>query len=266
MIALLSLLLVVAISILIVRIASAALVLTGLTKESARFQARSALSGTGFTTEEAEHVVRHPVRRRIIMLLILLQNAGLVTAISALVLSFIDTRSTTEVVERVLLLLAGLGALLVLANSAWFDRHLSHLIEWALRRYTSLEVKDFYTLLNLQHDYTVARVRAEEGSWLAGKTLRELSLPDEGILVLGINRADGSYVGAPRGAYTINAGETLVLYGKQGGLAQLRERLSDASGEAAHEQAKTEHREEMRRQDREERAYQAQQDREQRAQ
>jgi len=33
---------------------------TGLSRESARFQARSALTGGGFTTTESEAVVRHP--------------------------------------------------------------------------------------------------------------------------------------------------------------------------------------------------------------
>lgn len=73
----------------VVRIASVALSLTGISRELARFQARSAFTGAGFTTTESEQVVRHPVRRRIIMLMMLLGNAGIVTVISSLVLSFV---------------------------------------------------------------------------------------------------------------------------------------------------------------------------------
>ena len=54
-------------SLFITRLATIALTYTGLSREAARFQARSAFTGTGFTTSEAERVVDHPVRRRIIM-------------------------------------------------------------------------------------------------------------------------------------------------------------------------------------------------------
>ena len=74
MISIVSLLVVIFVSILITRIATIALTHTGLTKESAKFQARSAFSGAGFTTSESELVVNHPVRRRIVMFLILIGN------------------------------------------------------------------------------------------------------------------------------------------------------------------------------------------------
>ena len=54
-------------SLVITRIATTALSLTGLSWEAAKFQARSAFTGTGFTTSEAERVVDHPVRRRVIV-------------------------------------------------------------------------------------------------------------------------------------------------------------------------------------------------------
>ncbi len=86
MLPILSLLLIVVLSILITRIATIALIHTGLSRESARFQARSVFTGAGFTTTESENVVRHPVRRRIVMLLMLLGNAGIVTAVASLML------------------------------------------------------------------------------------------------------------------------------------------------------------------------------------
>jgi hypothetical protein len=59
-----ALLTVLVLSLLITRVATVALTMTGLSQEAARFQARSAFTGTGFTTKEAEDVVNHPVRRR----------------------------------------------------------------------------------------------------------------------------------------------------------------------------------------------------------
>src|SRR5699024_9833199 len=94
MIAAISLFIVVFLSVLITRIATIALTHTGLSRESARFQARSALTGSGFTTSESEKVVSHPVRRRIILLLMLIGNAGIVTAVSSLILTFVISDST----------------------------------------------------------------------------------------------------------------------------------------------------------------------------
>ena len=50
MVAVLSLLIVVTLSLLVMRIAAMALMLTGLSRETAHFQTRSAFTGTGFTT------------------------------------------------------------------------------------------------------------------------------------------------------------------------------------------------------------------------
>ena len=78
MVAIFSLLLVLVFSLLITRIATIALTYTGLSRQSAKFQARSAFTGVGFTTSESEKVVNHPVRRRILLLMMLIGNAGIV--------------------------------------------------------------------------------------------------------------------------------------------------------------------------------------------
>lgn len=88
MIATSTLLLVVMISLLITRLATVILTATGMSRETARFQARSAFSGTGFTTKEAEDVLNHPVRRKVIAGLMLLGNAGIVAAASSTILGF----------------------------------------------------------------------------------------------------------------------------------------------------------------------------------
>lgn len=71
MVAIATVLVVILVSLLITRVATVALTLTALSREAARFQARSALSGTGFTTSKAESVVNHPVRRRIVAMLMI---------------------------------------------------------------------------------------------------------------------------------------------------------------------------------------------------
>ena len=81
MVPLISLMIIILFSIIVVRIGTVALEMTGLSREVARFQAQSAFTGTGFTTAESEHVVSHPARRRIIRILIFIGNAGVISAI-----------------------------------------------------------------------------------------------------------------------------------------------------------------------------------------
>ena len=220
MVALASLIVVVVISLLITRVATMALTLTGLSRESARFQARSALSGVGFTTSEAESVVTHPVRRRVVMLLMLFGSAGVVTVVGTLVMSFADTGGT-ERSTRLLILVTALVIVWVVARSAWVDRHLSKLIARGLDRWTALDVRDYAALLHVGGDFSVIELAINPDSELAGQTLRDLKLRDRGILVLGVTRSGGEYVGVPSFDVVLEAGETAILYGRADRLREL---------------------------------------------
>src|ERR687884_915149 len=101
-----SVLVVLLVSLLVARVGTVALTLTGMSREASRFQARSAFFGVGFTTAEAEAVVGHPVRRRIIMWLILLGNAGVITTVGTLLISF---AGGGDHLTTVIVLVAGLA-------------------------------------------------------------------------------------------------------------------------------------------------------------
>ena len=238
MVALFSLLLVFALSLLINRVGTIALTMTGVSEEVASFQALSAFSGTGFTTGEAENVVSGPARRRIIALLIRLGSLGVITAISSLVLSFAGPNEQAP--ERLVILFLGVLALLLLARSRAFNRALTPLIRRALRRYTTLDLNDYANLLHLRENYRVVEVDADQDSWLTRAPLGELALGEEGVIVLGIARQNGEYVGAPTPDQRIYAGDRVVVYGRSARVQELRQRPS--SDQAAHEQAKDEQR------------------------
>ena len=237
MIAIISLLTVATFSILIVRFATIALMITGLSRDSARFQAQSAFTGTGFTTKESESVVNHPVRRRIIITLMTLRSIGLITAITSLTLSFVGTENTEDAWVRVIILSIGLLILLILSRSRWVDKYLTKLIKWILKKWGHLEVKDYYALLHVSGNYTIMEIDVEEEDWVAGKSLKELDLPEEGILVLGIRRRDGTYIGAPRGDHHIFPGDTIIVYGNRALLLDLEKRKKGKEGDKAHEKA-----------------------------
>ena len=221
----------------ITRLATTALSLTGLSYEAASFQARSAFTGTGFTTKEAERVVDHPVRRRIIMMLMVARSAGFVSIVISLILSFAGTGSETDRLFRILWLAGGVVVLWFLARSRWVGTYLSRLIDWALRRWTNLDTRDYVSLLKLSGDYKVSELRIKADDWLAGKQLQECRLNKEGITILGMYREDGTYLGVPTGDTKVYAGDTLILYGRTGALRDLDTRRDDESGQKAHEQA-----------------------------
>jgi len=234
MTAVISLLVVLMITLLITRTATAALALTGLSRESARFQARSALTGVGFTTGESEGIARHPVRRRIIMTLMLVSNLGIATVAATLIMTFVNASQSEHWWLHLLVLAGGLGLLWLLTTSTWADRQLSRLIHWALKRYTRLEVRDYVALLQLGDGFGVVELHVEAGDWLAERKLSALGLMEEGVLVLGVHRADGRYLGVPTGDTVIHASDTLVLYGSRERVRELDTRPRGITGGLAH--------------------------------
>ncbi len=237
MAAIISLFLIVTLSILVTRIASLALTHTGLSMQAARFQARSAFTGVGFTTSESEQVINHPLRRRIILSLMLLGNAGIVTSITSLILTFITPGEEGLWNVKILILIGGLAVLWYASVSKWVDKHLSRVINAALNKYTDLDVKDYASILHLAEHYRVSRINVESGDWVTDTPLRELELHNEGILVLGIQRKNGDYLGAPTGDSVIKPEDTLILYGKRSTLEEIDERKKGLLGDQAHERA-----------------------------
>lgn len=241
MVAIATVVVVMLVSLLITRVATVALTLTGLSRDAARFQARSALSGTGFTTSEAEAVVAHPVRRRIVATLMLIGSAGLVTVIATLMLSFTDAGGS-QALHRIGALIGGLICVWLLARSAWVDRRLSWLIAKILARWTDLDARDYGALLHLADHYGVGEVLVREEDWLAERTLGELGLRDEGVVVLGLTLADGAWIGSPTFDVQIRSGERVVAYGPMEQLRDLDHRPRGPEGDSAHEAAVQAHR------------------------
>ena len=236
MLAIVSLLAILTMSVVITRVATVMLTATGLSREIARFQARSAFSGAGFTTNESESVVNHPVRRRIVLQLMLLGAAGVVTSLTTLLLSFTDANEG-EAVNRIAVLLVGLAGLFVFTRSRVVDLLLTRVTEWALRRYTRLNVRDYDKLLHISDDYAIAEVEVHEDSWLAGGPLEKLDLRAEGILVLGLYRRHVGYLGVPQRSTTPMPGDRLVLYSEDTKLADLAERPAGPAGDDLHAEA-----------------------------
>ena len=131
----LTLMLLLAVSLTIVRSAGVALRLTGLPQDVARFQAISALTGAGYTTSESETTMRHPVRRRILMLLMLTGHLGVVTLASTVILAVTLANGVAGTFGQVIALIFAVGIVYLLAASETLDRLMCSLIERAMLRW-----------------------------------------------------------------------------------------------------------------------------------
>jgi NhaP-type Na+/H+ and K+/H+ antiporter len=229
-----TLLIVLFISLLLTRIATVALTHTGLSRESAKFQARSAFTGVGFTTTESEKVVNHPTRRRILLLLMLLGNAGVVTAVSALIVSFINLEQSGPLFWQILLLVTGILLIWALANSTWLDQRMSAWISRLLDSYTRISVQDYAGLLHLSGDYQITELQVTADDWIRGKALAQAGLRKEGIMVLGVTRENGTYLGAPDGDTEVRENDQLILYGRSSAIRELDQRRKGSSGDRKH--------------------------------
>lgn len=237
MLPIISVLIILSLSLLVIRIATTILMHTGMSRESARFQARSAFTGVGFTTSESESMMTHPIRRRVTMILMLCGNAGIVTVLASVLLTFLGDRTPEAITQRLGVLLLGLVVLWLVSSSRWVDRILYLLISWILKHTTQLDLRDYSSLLHLADNHEIVELAIEDSDWIANKTLKEVELAREGMIVIGINRKEGGFVGAPYGPTIIRPGDVLMIYGRSDSIKELDERRSGYSGDLAHQQA-----------------------------
>ncbi|MDX1619981.1 MAG: TrkA C-terminal domain-containing protein [Nitriliruptorales bacterium] len=235
MVGVVAVLVLVTLSLVVTRVGATAFEATGVSRDLAHFQARSAFTGVGYTTSEAETIASDPARRRIVLTLMLLGNAGIVSVIASLVIGLGDA-PTSQLVARVGVLLAGLGILWIVSSTPAFNQLVKRWIQRALERWTELEVRDYVQLLDVSGDYAVRDIRVDEGDWLAGDRLSDLNLTAEGVLVLAVRRGNGEFLGAPGAETTIRAGDTVLLYGRDTSLDELVDRAEGPSGDAEHDQ------------------------------
>jgi len=225
------------VSLFVVRIGATALMMTGLSRDVAEFQAISCFFGVGFTTVEAEMIVSHPVRRKIATHLIIVGNIGITGALGALIVTLLQ--SETGWLERlvlgsgsapsVALRLAGagigIGLILLFFRLGVVSRVIEASIRYTLEHAGVVRAMDYETLLRAHAGYVVSEFEIDPGHPFVGSTLMQLGLGSHGCLVLGILREGGEYIGAPHKDSEILVGDVLTVYGQE---AQIRGLLQHA--------------------------------------
>lgn len=211
---LIALLFIVAVSLLIVRIGSNALILTGMSMSAARFQAASAFFGVGFTTSEAEIVMQHEVRRRIILHLIIAGNIGLTSALAAIVVSLMSMDGdSTETAVKIVATALGMILVAVAMNLKIVKKYLDKLMRISLLKAGVARAQDYNLLLNVDQGYCISETILEESHSFVGKALWETRPADYGVIILGIEKDGGEYLGAPNKDTVLCAGDMALIYG-----------------------------------------------------
>ncbi|MEA3489064.1 MAG: TrkA C-terminal domain-containing protein [Candidatus Omnitrophota bacterium] len=211
---------IIVISAFIVKIASVALNLTGLDEKRAFFQALSAFTGTGFTTRDAEFVVNHDIRRKIIMFLMILGNAGIVSIITTLMLSFFRGGGITPVLINITIILLAILLLIKISLNKEITRKLTKKIQEKLIKSSTFTKRPVEEILRLAEGYGVAEVTVKEECLDIGKTLFETSFRKNDIIILAIERGT-RVLPAPGASDRLLLNDTLICYGKLENVAKI---------------------------------------------
>jgi hypothetical protein len=208
-------------SLLITRGATGALIATGMPPEIAAFQARSAFTGAGFTTGEAENVVNHPARRQVVSWTMFVGNLGVPTLVVTVLVGLLAPGPGTTP-DRVLELVIGLAVLAVLA----FTPPVSRFFVWLGQRTIGPVLERAFSgapqqLLQLGDDYRVATV--ELSHKLPIRSIRGLqqALPDVTVLGVRPKGQPGVFVTGPPVDIELKSGDAVVVLADQESLDSL---------------------------------------------
>lgn len=195
----------------IVRVATVILKLTGMDDETARFQAISAFTGTGFTTAAAETILEDKIRRKTVIVLMVLGKVGIVSVIASLFLSFGKDNLAADLWKAVILL-AFIAILYKITTLKGFSRALNKFIEKKVVARGITKQKTLEELFSLPKGYGLAQLAITGKSKGSGLSLAEAGFIEKDILVLSIERKE-QLIPFPHANDTIKMGDKLLCYG-----------------------------------------------------
>ena len=194
---------------------SIALEATGMERSRARFQAMSALTGTGFTTREAENIVGHPRRRLIVGWLMFLGNAGILLFILIILVLLIVGMKPSKVTSPIILALSALPAvaLMVLYWIGVLDKLATKIVNWLKRREYFKPELSTTEIIYQAGDHSLARLTIGKTAPEVGSKISDTSLARYNVKVLAIERGDKVFF-YPDAKEIVQAGDHLIYYGQ----------------------------------------------------
>jgi hypothetical protein len=171
---------------------------TGLERSKARFQALSALTGTGFTTREAEDIVNHPRRRRIASWLIFLGSVGIVSFLIVMIL-YVRAGIAAPTLTHIVIIVASVVVFILLV---WFGV-INKLTSGILKLFHKTPVYAAEGILHQLGGYGIVRIKAGDIA----------KLKERNITILAIERGEKA-LPLPKDTESVQAGDYLLCYGK----------------------------------------------------
>ena len=204
------------------RLAAGALIATGLPPDVASFQARSAFSGAGFTTTEAENVVNNPDSRKIISTTMFVGNLGTPTLVVTVLVGFLAP-GPGNTVERVMVAISGLVLAVLLVTNRPMKRWLVKVGQReAQRRLLPRLDNQVVELLSVGDDFVVGAVQVTAGTGPTVRSLRSIDDALPAVRVLGVQQS-GGFFGTPPVDVELTAGDKIIAYGRRSDLQNLVE-------------------------------------------
>ncbi len=212
------------VSFIVVRIGAIAFQLTGLEWSTAKFQALSCFTSTGFTTREAEQITGNPQRRRIASILIVLGHAGLVTMIA----TFANSLRPPDIADKLniwflpysvlpwanlTIIVVAIYVIYKVFTNTRFAQRLTDTLRKRIIKKELIKSVSFEELAVATGGYGVSKIAITKDSPVSGKTLLESHLRHDDIMVLAIVRA-GETMPNPSADTKILFGDELVCFGK----------------------------------------------------
>ena len=194
---------------------SVALEATGMERKRARFQALSALTGTGFTTREAEDIVGHPRRRLIASWLMFLGSVGIILFLLILLVIVIVGAKPVKPTSPTLIIFSAIPpiALLVLFWLGVLDKLATVIVNWLKRSAFFTSELSIREIVHQAGDYSVARLTIGRKAPEVGCKIGDISLAKHKINILAIERGDKT-LAFPEAKEVVQAGDHLLCYGK----------------------------------------------------
>lgn len=223
---------VVALSIVVVRVGSLAFELTGMSVEHAFFQSLSCFTGTGFTTSESELITRNKERRKIACVIMILGNVGAISLIATMAnhiqdifrnpsgyvgipFTNIGMNIQPNLLELIKIILAGITLYLIyhFFIKSSISQKILKFVKNKMKRMKIIHPSVCEDLVVGISNYDIIKLRVSPESKFCGKSLAENELRSRHkIQVLAIER-DSVVTAHPENSFKIEPNDLIICYG-----------------------------------------------------
>lgn len=184
--------------------------LTGLENTVARFQVISMLTGTGFTTDESNSIIDHPVRRKISMFLILFGVFSL-----AVIISSISTMLSDNLrIKELSIIMAILMLLIIIVKLPFIYNRLSNKMHSEMHNHYNLWEHPIKEVLFLEEDDVVMKLDINKDSELINQNAGEVISRGIDINILFIKSGEAK-IRKKLSKHELKLGDKLFLYGNK---------------------------------------------------